>query len=192
MEGKIKIGVIIASTRAARNGKQIADWVKTTTDKDDTAEYTYLDLAEINLPFLNEPQTPSGGNYTLESTKAWAAQIAPLDGFLIVTPEYNHGYPASLKNAIDTLYAEWDKKPVSYVGYGVMGAARSIEQLNNVLLQIHMHPIVSAATNILIYEHLDQNGQFVPADKHQKALDYTLSQLHDWTKLLRAARLAQA
>ncbi len=192
MEEKFKIGVIVASTRPTRNGKQIADWVKLSTDQDEKAEYTYLDLAEINLPFLNEPETPSAGHYTMESTKAWAAQVAAQDGFLIITPEYNHGYPASLKNAIDTVYAEWAKKPVAYVGYGVMGAARSIEQLNNVLLQIHMHPIVSASTNILIFDHLNENGQFVPAEKHQKSLEYTLSQLHDWTGLLRKARLAQA
>lgn len=192
METKLKIGVIVASTRPNRNGKQIADWVRYTTDQDSSAKYTYLDLAQINLPFLSEPETPSKGHYTMDSTKAWAAQVAEQDGFLIITPEYNHGYPASLKNAIDTVYAEWAKKPVAYVGYGVMGAARSIEQLNNVLLQINMHPIVSAATNILIFEHVNDKGQFVPVEKHQKALDYTLNQLHDWADLLKKARLAQA
>lgn len=188
MAEKLKIGVIVASTRPIRNGGQVAEWVKQTTDKDSEADYTYFDLAELNLPFLAEPKTPSQGDYQLESTKQWAEKVGAQDGFLIVTPEYNHGYPASLKNALDTLYQEWRRKPVAYVGYGVIGAARSIEQINNVVLNLEMHPIVNTTTNLMLFEFMNEKGEFVPAEKHQQWLNGTLASLKEWTGLFNKIR----
>ena len=188
MAKQLQIGVIIASTRPVRMGKQVADWVKQITDKDAEAHYTFLDLADIELPFLAEPKLPAQGDYQQESTKAWAAKIGAQDGFLVVTPEYNHGYPATLKNAIDTLYAEWVRKPVAYVGYGSLGAARSIEQLNNVFLQLEAHPIVKYATNILLFEHLDDSGTFAATERHESSLDANLVALKEWATLLKQFR----
>lgn len=189
-EKKLAIGVIVASTRPVRNGGQIATWIQQTTDRHDDVRYTYLDLAELHLPLLAEPKTPSQGNYELESTKRWSQLVAAQDGFLIVTPEYNHGYPASLKNALDTLHAEWLKKPVGYVGYGVVGAARSIEQLHAVVLNLEMYPIANQTTNILLFEHMNDKGEFVPTDRHQRALEGTLTKLKEWSVLFKTIRQA--
>lgn len=188
MTKKLKIGVIVASTRPVRMGRQVADWVKEIIDQDTEAEYTFLDLADIQLPFLAEPKLPAQGDYQMGSTKAWAKNIGAQDGFLIVTPEYNHGYPAPLKNAIDTLYAEWTSKPVAYVGYGAMGAARSIEQLNNVFLQLDMHPLVKYATNILLFENLDDSGTFVATERHESSLLANLEALRKWSETLKSLR----
>lgn len=190
MSEKLHIGVIVASTRPVRNGSQVAAWVKQATDTDDGAEYTYLDLADINLPFLAEPNVPSQGNYALESTKNWAKQVAAQDGFLVITPEYNHGYPASLKNALDTLYAEWLRKPIAFVGYGVVGATRSIEQLNNVVLNLEMHPLANVTTNIPLFDYMNEQGQFVPTDRLQRSLESTLSALKEWSELFKRLRSA--
>ncbi len=186
----MNIGIIIASTRPSRNGKQVADWVKQTTDNDTDTTYTYLDLADINLPFLNEPQVPSAGNYQQESTKQWAAMIAPLDGFLVIMPEYNHSFSASIKNAVDTLYAEWNFKPFAYVGYGVIGAARSIEAFNSVLLNVDAVPITNTTTNIMLFNQLDENGKFVATEYNQVTLNNSLAKLKQWSELLKPARLA--
>lgn len=189
-ENKLKIGVIVASTRDGRYGAQVADWVKKTTDKDSDIEYTYLDLKEIDLPFYRDAKLPLQGDYTLDSTKGWAKQIDAQDGFLVLVPEYNHGYPASLKNALDTLYAEWNRKPAAYVGYGVVGAARSIEQLNNIFLNLEVYPIANKTTNISLFEHLNEVGELVPHDRHQDSLDGTLAALKEWTSLFKTLREA--
>lgn len=189
-EKKLNIGVIIASTRPVRNGTQIADWVKQTTSKDTEANYTYLDLAEINLPFLAEPKLPSMGDYELETTKKWAAQVEAQDGFLIIIPEYNHSYPASLKNAFDTLYSEWAMKPVGYVGYGSVGGARSIEAFSNALLNAEAVPLTSSSTNIMLFNQLDENGNFSASEYNENSLEGTLGKLKHWAKVLKAARQA--
>lgn len=184
----LRIGVIVASNRPVRFGGQIADWVKKTTDKDQAHTYTYLDLADIDLPFLAEPKLPSAGDYTLKTTKQWSAQIAEQDGFLLVLPEYNHSFPASMKNALDTLYSEWNMKPFGFVGYGSLGAARSIEALSGVILNLGGVPLTNKTTSILLFEQLDKTGTFVPSERNQQALDATLAALHTWARVLKAGR----
>ena len=186
----LNIGVIIASTRPLRNGGKIAAWVKETTDTDRDANYTYLDLAELQLPFLADTNMPWQGDYDLDSSKQWSKLVAKQDGFLVITPEYNHGYPASLKNALDTLHGEWARKPAAFVGYGAVGAARSIEQLAGVLLNLDMHPITNKTTNIMLFEHLDDSGEFVPTERHEHSLKGTLAALKEWTELFNTIRIS--
>src|SRR2546430_5974448 len=123
------MGIILGSTRPNRNGEQVARWVLEAASRRHDAHFELLDLRDYPLPHLDEPLPPSFGQYQNEHTRQWAAKIASFDGFVIVTPEYNHGTAGVLKNAIDYLYAEWNNKAVGFVSYGGTGAARAAEHL---------------------------------------------------------------
>src|SRR5690349_11564657 len=105
-----RIGIILGSTRPNRNGEQVAKWVLENAERRDDAEFELVDLRDYPLPHLDEPMPPSIGQYQEQHTKEWAAKIGSFDGFVFVTPEYNHGTSGVLKNAIDYLYAEWNKR----------------------------------------------------------------------------------
>ncbi|MCU4298791.1 NADPH-dependent oxidoreductase [Brevibacterium permense] len=143
-----KIGLIIGSTRPARVGPQIAETIRAGFNSPRT-RLQVIDLAEVGLPFLDEPRQPALGDYVHEHTRAWATTIDALDGVLLLTPQYNGGYPASLKNAIDFLYAEWNDKPVTVISYGghrSRGGSGALQQLGEVLRVTrsnHVHPDVS-------------------------------------------------
>jgi NAD(P)H-dependent FMN reductase len=106
----MRIGIIIGSIRPNRNGLAVAQWVHEHASKRSGVQYELVDIADYNLPLLDEPVPPSMGPPTKEHTKRWAAKIATFDGYVFVTPEYNHGPPASLKNAMDFLFKEWCDK----------------------------------------------------------------------------------
>lgn len=135
-----KIGVIIASVRDGRAGESVAKYVVDLANSTDNSfEYDLIDLKAINLPLLNEPYPAAMNNYQYQHTKDWAKLIAGFDGFIIVTPEYNHGYPAAIKNALDYLFVEWNNKPIGFVGYGYSASgARAIEQLRQVLVNLQL------------------------------------------------------
>lgn len=171
----MKIGIIIGSTRPNRQGHIHAKWVESFVEEAGH-EATTLDLAEINLPFLNEPASPKQGNYQHEHTQKWAAIVGGLDAFIIVTPEYNHSYPAPLKNALDTLYAEWNHKPVGFVGYGVRGGARAIAHLRDVVAELKMQA-TSAEVCLLVFAQQDEQGHFVPNEGDQKAARAVVAEL---------------
>ncbi|MFT4532448.1 MAG: NAD(P)H-dependent FMN reductase [Candidatus Saccharimonadales bacterium] len=153
------IMIIGASTRPERMGTAVVAWVEENlkTESPDS-EIQVVDLEKLGLPFLDEPQPPMQGNYTQDHTKAWAAQVAAADGFIIVTPEYNAGYPAPLKNAIDFLYAEWSEKPVAFVGYGAGPATNSIKQLKEVTERLKMQNVEASVAIPQIWEALDDKG----------------------------------
>lgn len=134
-----KLYVIIGSVRPGRIGASIGEWVY---EQLENGGYNVelIDLAEESLPMLNEPVPAKQGIYTHNHTKKWSSKMADGDAFLIVTPEYNNGYPASLKNALDYLYAEWTDKPVGFVGYGWKGATGAIGQLEQVVRELQMRP----------------------------------------------------
>lgn len=135
----VNIGVILGSNRPNRRGKAVADCFMGKTKNFGETNFELLDLEEINLPFLDEPMPPIMHQYQHDHTKNWSSKIASLDGFIIITPEYNHAYPAVLKNALDYLYFEWHKKPVSFVSYGAMsGGTRAVEQLRLVAIELQM------------------------------------------------------
>ncbi|HTE62267.1 MAG TPA: NAD(P)H-dependent oxidoreductase, partial [Solirubrobacteraceae bacterium] len=121
---EVKIAVILGSTRPGRNGKAVADWVVEKAASRTTAQYDLIDLADHPLPHVDEAAPPSIGQYAGEHTKAWAATIGAFDGFVFVTPEYNHSTSGVLKNAIDYLYGEWNNKAAAFVSYGSLGGAR--------------------------------------------------------------------
>ena len=142
----IKIKVIIGSTRQSRFSEKPAHWIYEETKKKDGVAVELLHLRDYPMPFYDQPITPSqsAGKYANDIVKKWAQKIGEGDGFIIVTPEYNHGYPAVLKNALDSIYQEWNRKPVGFVSYGSALGARSVEQLRQVAIELQMVPIRSA------------------------------------------------
>lgn len=112
-----KVMILVASVREGRTGYPIAKWVERELSTRDV-EIDFADLKEIDLPFMDEPNHPAMQQYTKEHTKAWSKRVAEADAFIWVTPEYNHSFTASLKNAIDYLVHEWRGKSVAFVSYG--------------------------------------------------------------------------
>jgi NAD(P)H-dependent FMN reductase len=135
-----------------------------------------------------EASLPAAGQYHQATTKRWAAKVSEADGYIFVTPEYNHGYPASLKNAIDHIYAECQKKPVAFIGYGSLGATRSIEQLVQITAQIGMVPLPMISLNIIdLRTALDENGA-VKATNLRGSVERLMTQLVEWAVVLKHFR----
>lgn len=165
-----KIGIIVGTTRENRISRAIADWILSTVEQDTReVKYEIIDLREINLPLLDEPYPAATGRYEHEHTKNWSNLIKGFDAFVILTSEYNHGYPASLKNALDYLYMEWHNKPAALVGYGYSASgARAIEQLRQIVSNLRMKPLpndllISLVTSL-------QDGNFTPNENLVKSL----------------------
>jgi NAD(P)H-dependent FMN reductase len=182
-----RIGIILGSTRPNRNGEQVANWVLDLASRRDDAEFELVDLRDYPLPHLDEPLPPSMGHYQQEHTRQWAKKIASFDGFVIVTPEYNHGTSGVLKNAIDYLYAEWNNKAVGFVSYGSVGGARAVEHLRLVAGELQMADVRQQVTLSLITEF--ENFQtFRPGDYNVPALDTLLDQVVTWSTALAPLR----
>jgi NAD(P)H-dependent FMN reductase len=133
-----QIAVVLGSTRPGRNGEAVARWAYDLAGKRDDAEFELLDIAAFDLPMLDEPVPPSMAQYGHEHTKRWAAKVAEFDGYIFVTPEYNHSTPAALKNALDYLYAEWNNKAAGFVSYGSAGGIRAVEQLRLTMAELQV------------------------------------------------------
>ncbi|HET9411332.1 MAG TPA: NADPH-dependent FMN reductase [Candidatus Saccharimonadales bacterium] len=182
-----KILVITGSTRPGRKGAAVAKWFMESTKDEKAFTFELADLAEINLPMLDEPVPALFGKYQNEHTKAWAAQLASADGFVIVTPEYNHGYPASLKNAIDYTYVEWNHKPVAFVSYGVIGGVRAVEQLKPVISRLDAVPL-DAQVSLALGTHFTEDGLVKADSQVQNDLTAMIKSLAWWGDALKAAR----
>jgi NAD(P)H-dependent FMN reductase len=185
------IGIILGSTRPNRNGKQVADWVLQVASRRHDATYELVDLRDYPLPHLDEPLPPSLGQYHNEHTKQWAAKIASFDGFVIVTPEYNHGPAGVLKNAIDYLYAEWNNKAVGFVSYGAVGGARAVEHLRLVAGELQLADVRQQVTLSLMTE-FENFSVFKPGDYHGQILNTMLDQVVAWSTVLAPLRKTTA
>ena len=146
METGLNIQIIIGSTRQSRFSEKPARYIFDELQKKENINAELVDLRDWPLPFFDEPMSPFriNGNYSNELAKKWSAKISEADAFIMVAPEYNHGYTAVLKNAIDWLGHEWKDKPVGFVSWGSAGGARCIEQLRQVVIELKMHPIKSS------------------------------------------------
>jgi NAD(P)H-dependent FMN reductase len=182
-----RIGIILGSTRPNRNGEQVAKWVYDIASRRSDAEYELVDLRDYPLPHLDEPLPPSMGQYQNEHTKAWADKIASFDGFVIVTPEYNHSTSGVLKNAIDYLYAEWNNKAVGFVSYGGVGGARAAEHLRLVAGELQMADVRQQVALSLLTE-FENFSVFKPGDYNRAALDTLLDQVVAWSNALAPLR----
>lgn len=185
----LKIGVIIGTTRPGRNGEKVTDWFKSVTQEYKDMEFEYIDLAHVELPFFDEPVPPSMANkqYQNEHTKAWSKHIDGLDGFVIITPEYNRGPAAVLKNALDYLNPEWHNKPVAFVGYGTNGGVRAIEQLRSNAIELQMNPIREHVA-LPLFNFMQEDGSLSIPDNFNHTAHTMLDQLKWWGETLKAAR----
>ncbi len=184
-----KIGIILGSTRPNRNGEQVARWVFESTGQRTDAEFGLIDLRDFALPHLDEPKSPAMGDYQHDHTKAWSAKIASFDGYVIVTPEYNHGIPGVLKNAIDYLYNEWNNKAVGFVSYGMVGGARAVEHLRLICGELQMADVRQQVTLSFITEF--ENFSVLRATAYSRAaLDTMVDQVIAWTTALAPLRSA--
>ena len=187
MVGPLNIAVIVGSVREGRMSLPVARWVIEQAKYRDDLDPTLLDLADWDLPMFAEPNPPATGKYTGDKQREWAAAIAPADGYILVAPEYNHGTSAVLKNALDTVAAEWARKPVAFVAHGGMGGARSIEQLRQVTAALAMAPL-SSAVHLQGAAKLREGDRFNAGDAENRRLDTLFDELVWWGRALRTAR----
>ena len=183
----LKIAIVTGSTRPGRNNEAVAKWVHELARKRKDADYELVDIQAFDLPLLDEPVPPAMGKYSKPHTKAWAAKIAPVDGFVFVTPEYNHGTSAALKNAIDFLYAEWNNKAAAFVSYGSAGGARAVEQLRLTLSECQVAH-VRAQVMLSLATDFENYSAFKPHSRHEKELSTMLDQLLVWSDAMKMVR----
>jgi NAD(P)H-dependent FMN reductase len=183
----LKIAIILGSTRPGRNGKAVADWVTDKAAARTAADYELVDLADHPLPHMDEPIPPSVGQYVGEHTKAWAETIAAYDGFIFVTPEYNHSTSGVLKNAIDYLYAEWNNKAAAFVSYGSVGGARAIEHLRAICSELQMAH-VRQQLSFSMFTDFENFSTFAPGPQHAEAAVVLFDQLESWSEAMRRVR----
>lgn len=186
-----RIGIIVGSVRPHRNGGQVAAWVQelATRYAGDTVEFDILDLKEFALPLLDEAIPAAAAPGANPHTIRWAQRAGSCDGYIVVTPEYNTGVPASLKNAIDYLHREWAGKAVGYVGYGIFGAVTAVRELRaqaGVLRMADIGPQVA----LTLREDFVDNTEFKPRMLHTEALHRLIDELLAWNTALAPLRHA--
>ncbi|MFJ3802552.1 NADPH-dependent FMN reductase [Streptomyces sp. NPDC090088] len=186
-----RIGIILGSTRPNRNGEQVAKWVYDIASTRSDAEFELVDLRDFPLPHLDEPLPPTMGQYQGEHTKKWAEKIASFDGFVFVTPEYNHSTSGVLKNAIDYLYNEWNNKAVGFVSYGGVGGARAVEHLRLIVGELQMADVRQQVTLSLVTE-FENFRVFKPGDYSVQGLGTLIDQVVAWSGALAPLRASAA
>jgi NAD(P)H-dependent FMN reductase len=155
--------VITASTRPGRRGLAVAQWFQRFAEQHGGFDVELVDLAEVGLPLLDEPNHPRLRQYTQQHTKDWSATVSRADAFVFVTPEYNHSFPASLKNALDYLSHEWADKPAGLISYGGVSAGlRAAAALKPVLAALRIVPVVEAVSIPFFAQFLTDDDEFVP------------------------------
>jgi len=189
---ELRIGIILGSTRPGRKGAQVAEWVLEQAGKRDDATYELIDIADFNLPHLDEEVPASLGMYANEHTKAWASTIASYDGFVFVTPEYNHSTSGALKNAIDFIYGEWNNKAVGFVSYGsAASGARAVEHLRLIVAELQMAD-VRQQVGISLITDFEGYTTMKPIPHHEAPLATLLDQLVSWSSALQTVRTESA
>lgn len=160
---KLKIGVILGSIREGRAGARVADWFMKISKSYKQVEFDFLDLKEFNMPLFTDEQLPAmrqNSNHHIPAVDRWLKRLEALEGFIIITPEYNHGYSSATKNALDYAYREWTHKPVGFVGYGgFAGGARAVEQLRQVAAELRMYDVRDQVLIPTIWSAFDEAGQ---------------------------------
>ena len=184
------VAIIIGSTRDGRFGDKPANWIQDIARLRDDLTFELVDLRDHPLPFFNEAMPPVMAPAKSDAAVRWAQLLATFDGFIVVTPEYNHGPTAVLKNALDSAYAEFNRKPLAFVGYGSVGAARSIEQLRLLATSFQMVSL-NSAVNIGMTEFMGVAQQGKAFDDYPylaQAAGAMLDDLAWWATVLKPAR----
>ncbi|WCB96016.1 hypothetical protein DSM104299_04770 [Baekduia alba] len=173
-----KLHVILASTRPGRAGEPIADWFVSRARAHGAFDVELVDLVEVDLPFMDEPNHPRLRRYEHQHTKDWSARIDAGDAFVFVTPEYNYGFTAPLKNAIDFLHFEWQHKPVGFVSYGGIAAGtRAVQMLKQVVTTLKMLPVFEAVNIPFHTQFIDEEGVVGANDVMEQAAAAMLDEL---------------
>lgn len=184
-----KLKILTSTNRSGAKGKIIANWICQYAKQNSDFEVELLDLAKIDLPFMNEPNHPVLKQYEFEHTKKWSATIEEADCFIIVLSEYNYGYPAPIKNAIDYLHSEWKYKPVGFVSYGgISGGLRAVQMLKQVLTTLSMMPLVQQVSLPFFAKQIDENGIFHPNDSIIRSTNALLAELEKWSFAMKEMR----
>jgi NAD(P)H-dependent FMN reductase len=184
-----RLHIIVVSTRPGRVGPSIAAWFDGFARGHGKFDVALVDLAEVNLPFLDEPVHPRMMKYEHEHTKRWSASVAAADAFVFVTPEYNFGVPAPLVNALDFVFREWHYKPAGFVSYGGQsGGIRAVQMVKPILTTLKMMPIPEAVAIPFFTQHRDQSGTFTATEAHEKSATAMLDELLKWADALKSLR----
>ncbi|OCT13659.1 NADPH-dependent FMN reductase [Paenibacillus pectinilyticus] len=184
----LKIGIILGSTRPGRRGEVIAQWIHEVASKRTDAEFEIVDLADFNLPLYDEPNPPMLMKYTKEHTKAWSQAINAYDGYIFVTPEYNHAITGALKNAIDFLFNEWKDKAAGIVSYGGgAGGTRAAENLRLILGELHVAD-VRAQVTLSLFTDFENFSVLKPSPRQEAAANTMFDQVIAWSGALKTLR----
>jgi NAD(P)H-dependent FMN reductase len=183
----LRVAIILGSTRPGRNGEAVANWAHQIARTRRDAEFELVDIQDYNLPLLDEPIPPSLGEYMHEHTRRWSEKIGSFDGYVFVTPEYNHSTSAALKNAIDYLYEEWNNKAAGFIGYGSAMGVRAVEHLRLIMGELQVAD-VRAQVMLSLYTDFEQFTKFTPAPHHEQALRAMLDQVVAWSGAMQMLR----
>jgi len=183
----VNIGIIIGSTRPGRHGEVVAKWLYNIASQRSDAKFELIDLIDHPLPHLDEPMPPTLGQYAHDHTKEWAATIGAFDGFVFVTPEYNHSTSGVLKNAIDYLYAEWNNKAAGFVAYGSVGGARAVEHLRLIMGELQVADVRQQVA-LSLFTDFENFTEFAPAELQIPFVHTMLDQVVAWSTALAPLR----
>lgn len=189
IDEKLKLGVVTASIREGRQGEVVARWFRGVAARRPELEVVELDLKALALPLYSDRLHPKVAEASYSGVaRRWAELVGGCDAFVLVTPEYNHGYPPALKNALDHLYAAWNGKPVGFVSYGgSSGGVRAVQQLRQVAVELQMAPVRDEVNIPFVARSLDEHG--APKDPHHLArAEALLDQMVWWGETLRQGR----
>lgn len=176
----LRIAIVTGSTRPGRNNEAVANWVYRIAKERKDAEVELVDIANYNLPLLDEPMPPLFAQYSHDHTKAWSDRIASFDAYVFVTPEYNHSTSGALKNSIDYLFREWQNKAAGFVSYGGhAGGARAVEHLRVIMAEV-MVATVRAQVLLSLFTDFENFKTFKPGPQREKELHAMLDQLIAW------------
>jgi len=183
----LKIAIIIGSTRPGRNCEAVSKWAYGIAQQRTDADFELVDIATFALPLLDEPMPASFGQYRHAHTRAWSAKIATFDGYVFVTPEYNHGTSAALKNAIDFLHQEWTNKAAGFIGYGGSLGARAIEHLRLVMASLDV-ATVTPQVGLSMFTDFESFSVFKPAEAQAQHVNRMLDRVIAWSGALSVLR----
>lgn len=183
----LRIAIILGSTRPGRRTEPVARWVLDHARQRGDAEYELVDIAEFDLPLLDEPVPPSQHKYSKDHTKRWSEKIASFDGYVFVTPEYNHSTSGALKNAIDFLYSEWNNKAAGFVSFGSSGGTRAVEHLRLIMGELQIADVRSQVA-LSLFTDFENFSAFRPQALHEKSLKSMLDQLVAWSGAMKTVR----
>jgi NAD(P)H-dependent FMN reductase len=181
----VKIGIVVGSTRPGRKGSAVGQWVLQQALEHGGAEFELIEVADYDLDLLNEPTVPGAADrqYENPATRRWSQKIDSLDGFVFVTPEYNHSVPGAMKNAFDVIHPEWGGKAVAFVGYGADGGVRAVEHWRQIVANVHLYGVRSFMA-LSTFADFGEEG-FTPQERRPGEAKAMLSALVDLVATLR-------